>query len=248
MERIVEICCGDVAAINAAKAGGAKRIELCSGIGEGGLTPSFALISYALQSGIPEVNVLLRPRPGDFLYSAEELKMLEEEIVASAMAGADGFVFGVLTPEGDVDIKECRKLVAIACLNAAVDGKPRPRLTFHRAFDVCRNPLKSLEDIIDLGFDTLLTSGQQPAASDGIPLLRKLVEAADGRIKIIAGSGVNPDNAAMIISETGVDGVHSTARKPIKSGMTHRNEEIGFGEDRLETSAEIVSLLMHNSQ
>lgn len=248
MEKIVEICCADVEAINAAKAGGAKRIELCSGIEEGGLTPSFALISYAINSQIPEVNVLLRPRPGDFVYSEDELKMLEEEIVAASMAGADGFAFGVLTPEGDVDVKACRKLVAIACLNAAVDNKPRPRLTFNRAFDVCRDPMKALKDIIDLTFDTLLTSGQQPTASDGIPMLRKLVETAEGRIKIIAGSGVNPDNAARIITETGVNGVHSTARKPIKSCMIHRNDKIGFAEDRMETSAEVVGRLMHNAQ
>lgn len=248
MGKIVEICCADIAAIDAAKAGGANRIELCSGIEEGGLTPSFALISYALDSKIPEVNILLRPRPGDFLYSEKELKMIEEEIVASAMIGTNGFVFGMLTPEGEVDIKACRKLVAIACLNAAVDGKPKPRLTFHRAFDVCRDPMKALEDIIDLGFDCLLTSGQQPTAEEGIPMLKKIAEAAKGRIEIIAGSGVNPDNAARIIKETGVDGVHSTARKHLESGMTHRNEKIGFGEDRLETSTDVVAKLLHNAK
>lgn len=248
MERIVEICCADVEAVIAAKKGGAERIELCSGLAEGGVTPSLALIRAAVEIGIPEVNVLIRPRPGDFLYTKAEIRLMEEDIQLAVDAGATGLVIGALTAEGDVDMEVCRSLIATATVCAARAGRQRPNITFHRAFDVCSNPLKALEVIIDMGCDCLLTSGQESTAEDGIPMLRLLVEKAAGRIAIVAGSGVNPDNAARIISETGVDGVHSTARKSIKSGMTHRNEKIGFGEDRLETTADVIRVLTHNSQ
>lgn len=248
MERIVEICCVDIEAVIAAKEGGAERIELCTGLAEGGTTPSLALIRAAVEIGIPEVNVLIRPRPGDFLYSKAEVRLMEEDIQLAVDAGATGIVIGALTADGDVDMDICRSLIATASVSAARTGRQKPNITFHRAFDVCRNPLKALEDIIELGCNCLLTSGQEAKAEDGIPMLRFLEEKASGRIAIVAGSGVNPDNASRIISETGVDGVHSTARKLLTSDMTHRNEKPGFGEDRLETSAETVSLLMHNAQ
>lgn len=247
MGRIVEICCGDIEAVIAANRGGAERIELCSGLAEGGVTPSLALIRAAVEIGIPEVNVLIRPRPGDFLYSKAEIRLMEEDIQLAVDAGATGLVTGALTADGDVDMETCRSLIATATVSAARAGQQRPNITFHRAFDVCRNPLKALEDIIDMGCDCLLTSGQEAKAEDGIPMLRLLVEKAAGRIAIVVGSGVNPDNAAKIISETGVDGVHSTARELLKSGMTHRNDKPGFKEDRLVTSAEEVNLIIKNA-
>lgn len=239
---ILEICCGDIEAVKAAAAGGARRIELCSGLTEGGLTPSIALIRGAAEL-IPEVNVLVRPRPGDFIYSEAEKKMIAEDIRAAVNAGVTGVVIGALTPTGDIDTEACSTFIRTAKTSAQRMGANCPNITFHRAFDVCRNPESAIEEVIGLGCDCLLTSGLQPSADSGIPMLKKLVKLAGKRIAIVAAAGVNPGNARRIVEETGVDGVHSTARKSLISAMKFRNPPIGFAEDRLATSDEIVRLL-----
>lgn len=246
---IVEICCGTLASVLAAKEGGATRIELCSGLAEGGLTPSYGLIKSAVEAGIPEVNVLIRPRSGDFLYSEQEIKLMIEDIRKAIEIGASGIVIGMLTPDGDVDVDSCRRLIDAANSTAAVYHKAKPHVTFHRAFDVSRDAKASLEAIISLGADSLLTSGMASSAVKGIPIIKKLVDLSDGRVTIMAGAGVNASNARDIITATGVTAIHSTARKPVASDMRFRRPLVPMGAPGsdeyapLSTSADIVAKL-----
>lgn len=247
---MIEICCGDLASVLAAKAGGACRIELCSGLLEGGLTPSMGLIRAAVATGMPEINVLIRPRPGDFLYTPEELALMKSDIREAIAAGATGVVTGVLTPDGDIDIEACRSLVEVAREAALDAGHDNVSLTFHRAFDVSRDADKSLEDIIALGFDCILTSGQSPSAVAGAVMLSHLVKKAAGRITVMAGAGVTPANAKELMEVTGVDRLHSTARKPIASRMKFRRPRVSMGTPGtdeyapLSTSPDVVESLV----
>lgn len=217
---ILEVCCGDLMSVIAAKEGGAQRIELCSALSEGGLTPSAALIAESLKAGIAKVHVLIRPRNGDFLYTDEEVRLMEADIAAAVRAGADGIVIGALTPDGDVDIAVCRRLV---------DAAGTASVTFHRAFDLCRDPWKSLENVIALGCDRILTSGLAPTALEGIPTLRKLNDIAAGRIKILAGVGINAGNARRIMDETGITELHASAKRTIGSAMRFRRDNVNMG-------------------
>ncbi|MDE6383691.1 MAG: copper homeostasis protein CutC [Paramuribaculum sp.] len=212
MNRILEICCADIESVIAANRGGTDRIELCTALQLDGLTPSAGMIEQALAIGGMPVRVLIRPRPGDFVYSQAEVDVMLRDIRMCNRLGVEGVVIGVLTPDGAVDTDTCRRLI---------DAAGKMSVTFHRAFDVCTDPLEALVQIIDLGCDTLLTSGQQPRALDGISLLRTLVERSEGRIDIMAGAGVNPSNAAEILQATGCPCIHGSAR----SG-THTDPDI----------------------
>lgn len=242
----LEICCGDLESVLAAKEGGATRIELCSGLTEGGLTPSHGLITAAVESGLPRINVLIRPRSGDFLYTPEETMLMQSDIRNAVAAGATGVVIGALTPDGDVDIATCQALVSAAREASRGDI----HITFHRAFDLCFDPMRSLEDIISLGCDCLLTSGLAENAVKGSPLIRQIVDKANGRITIMAGAGVNPANAADLIRATGAGAIHSTARKPIASKMKFRRPSVSMGVPGaneyapLSTSPDVVRTLL----
>ncbi len=201
MSRILEICTGDPEGVLNAIEGGADRIELCSGLAEGGLTPSIAMIRFS-SDRIP-TNVLIRPRSGDFTYSPEELEVMASDIKAAVEAGAAGVVIGVLTENGHVDKDACRYLLKNA---NGLDN------TFHRAFDLTADPMEALEDIIELGFKRILTSGQSQSALEGAELISELRKRAAGRVSIMAGAGVNPTNAADIVRLTGVNELHASAR------------------------------------
>lgn len=250
MTRQLEICCGDIASVLAAKEGGARRIELCSGLSEGGLTPSIGLIRSAVDSGLEQINVLIRPRPGDFFYSDTEIALMENDIREAIYAGATGIVIGVLTPDGDIDMNTNARLISVAREAAGKVGLINLNITFHRAFDVSRDPVTSLQDIIKLGCNCLLTSGAAQSAVKGLPLISKLVNQADGQLVIMAGSGINPSNAAEIIAATGVKAIHATARKPIPSKMRFRRPLVSMGvpgSDEyapLSTSPDVVAKLL----
>ena len=199
---MLEICCDSSAAVDAAVEGGAGRVELCADLPLDGLTPPDALVRHAVAAGI-RVHVLIRPRAGDFVYEAAEADVMLRAIERVRRLGAHGVVIGALTPEGDIDVPLCRRLVA------AAEGLS---ITFHRAFDVCRAPLQALEQIIALGCHRLLTSGQASTAEAGIPLLRALVTQAAGRLIIMPGAGVNPGNVARIAQATGAVELHGSFR------------------------------------
>lgn len=238
MRRILEVCCGDVGSVAAAVKGGADRIELCCALSEGGLTPSAAMIRMAVKCRVP-VNVLIRPRRGDFLYSEEEVDVMAEDIKEAVRLGASGFVIGALDRDGNVDMASMRKMVEAAG-NANV--------TFHRAFDLCRDPEEALESAIKLGCDTILTSGLRKNALEGAGMIRRLHELAKGRISVMAGCGVNPGNAAEILQISGADAIHGTASAKIGSEMTYRSSAACMGAEcdeysRNTTDPDIVAKL-----
>ena len=200
---ILEVCCGDIESVRAAKEGGAQRVELCRALELDGLTPSEAMMEEAIGMGIP-VQVLVRQREGDFVYNKDEVEGMSRDIRLAKRLGANGVVIGALKPDGSIDEDIIRRLVGEA------EGMS---ITFHRAFDVCTHPEEALEQIISLGCHRLLTSGQAPTAEQGIPLLKRLVRQSSGRIIIMPGAGVNVDNARLILSETGASEIHGSLRK-----------------------------------
>lgn len=210
--RIVEVCLSDIASVEAALLGGANSIELCSNRAEGGVTPSEGLVEQAVQRlrtlnvrDKVTVHVLIRPRAGDFVYSADEFDVIIRDIRAAKRAGADGIVVGLLTSEGALDVSRLRIVRSIAG-NAL-------SLTFHRAFDTISNcvedPISSLETLISLGFERLLTSGRRSTSELGISTLATLVQASRGRIQVVGAAGVGADMAQALIEATGLRGVHA---------------------------------------
>lgn len=220
MKRRLEVCTGSVESVLAARRGGAARVELCSALEVGGVTPSIGLIREARKIEGIALHVLIRPRGGDFLYNEAEIASMEQDIIAARECGADGVVIGALTAQGDVDVAACRRLV-----RAAGDMS----ITFHRAFDMCRNPLEALEDVIGLGCHRILTSGLAASAEKGIPLLAQLVEASCGRIIIMPGCGVGSANAAHILDATGAVEIHASARRSVGSAMQYRSDGVNMG-------------------
>lgn len=219
MKRILEVCCGDIESVRAAKEGGADRVELCCALSEGGLTPSYGQLTMALDLEIP-VNILLRPRRGDFCYSDDEVEMMVNDICVARERGANGIVIGALTPDGGIDVDAMKRML---------DRSAGMMVTFHRAFDMCRDPEEALETLIMLGCDNVLTSGLKCNALEGAENLRRLVELADGRINIMAGCGVTPENVEDIIRIGGVQAVHSTCSKVVESLMTYRRQDVNMG-------------------
>ena len=215
-----EICANSVASCIAAQDGGADRVELCAGIPEGGTTPSYGMIRKARESISIGLNVIIRPRGGDFLYTKEEIEEMIYDIEKAKELGADGLVFGCLLPDGFVDKENMVRL-----MEAAGDTP----VTFHRAFDHTSDPLLALEDIIDLGCARILTSGCMPTAMEGIHQLSQLVKEAKGRIIIMPGCGVNERNIAEIARLSGANEFHFSAREPVESGMIFRNPEVAMG-------------------
>lgn len=201
--RKLEVCCGDLQSVRAAIEGGAHRVELCEALELDGLTPSEAMMESAIGMGIP-VQVLIRVREGDFVYNKDEICKMRNDIRLARKLGAAGVVIGALMPDGSIDEEATR------CMMDEAEGLS---VTFHRAFDVCRKPKEALEKIISLGCHRLLTSGQATTAELGIPMLKKLIEQADGRIIIMPGAGVNPQNASRILEETGALEIHGSLRR-----------------------------------
>jgi len=229
---IYEVCCGSLAAVAEAYCKGAQRVEFCSALDVDGLMPDMDDVAAARRSmpGL-RMHVLIRPRPGNFCYTPAEVDLMCDYVETALDEGADGVVTGCLTPEGDVDIPAMEKLMdTVRCWKLAqvlrgdmchasndahfFEGRllrhTEPSVTFHRAFDVCRRPMQALEDIIGLGCDRILTSGQAVSAQEGIPLLRKLVKKAGDRIIIMPGGGITVENRDAIASATGAVELHGT--------------------------------------
>jgi copper homeostasis protein len=207
---IIEIATTDFATTQSAVGGGADRIELCANLTEGGTTASYGQIKKCREAfGIP-LYPIIRPRGGDFLYTNEEFEIMVHDIRLCKELHCDGIVIGLLNADGTIDIKRTAKLVDLA-YPAGV--------TFHRAFDRCRDPFEALEQLIEMGCERILTSGQQPAAPDGIELIAQLNKAADERITIMPGSGVRKENIKMLAQKTGCMEFHSSLRGKTNSRM-----------------------------
>lgn len=210
---LLEIAANSVASAVAAQEGGADRIELCTALDVGGLTPTQGMMSLAREKLSIPIHVLIRPRAGDFLYDDNECEEMLRDIGVARSLGCEGVVIGILDADGHVDKPRCARLMEAA---KSMD------ITFHRAIDVCRDPLRALEDIIALGCDRILTSGGQPSAEAGAAAIANLVQQAAGRIAIMPGGGITPDNVAAIAAQTGAKACHASAKMALPSGMRHR--------------------------
>ena len=210
-----EICVESIDGALAAERAGADRIELCAALFDGGLTPSIGTIETTLRSvSRIRVHVIVRPRPGDFIYSALEVDAMVRDVQAAVAAGAHGVVIGALTAEGGVDVVTTRRLI---------DAAGGASITFHRAFDLTRDPFAVLEQLIELGVHRVLTSGQESSALEGAPLIAELVGRAAGRIVVMPGGGINGRNIARIVSLTGAREFHFAALSTSDSPAVHRN-------------------------
>ncbi|HEY5393455.1 MAG TPA: copper homeostasis protein CutC [Hanamia sp.] len=196
---------------------GANRIELCASPGEGGTTPSYAFIKTAREKLQIDLYAMVRPRGGDFLYSEEDFEIMKKDIAICKENGCNGIVTGILTKEGNVDKRRCQQLLELAYPLKA---------TFHRAFDRVKDPLEALEDVINSGFERILTSGLKPKAIEGADLLSQLIKQATERIIIIPGSGINSKNIISIAEMTGAREFHSSASVSLKSKMEFVNDDM----------------------
>ncbi|MCP9235049.1 copper homeostasis protein CutC [Lewinella sp. JB7] len=239
-EILFEVCLQGIDDVVAARDGGAQRVELCAALVEGGITPSMATVAASAQVGI-DVMVMIRPRGGDFDYSWRELAVMEDDILRCRDLGVQGVVFGILNPDGGVAGPQVQRMIRAA---------GPLQTTFHRAFDVCRDPHTALEELIDLGMDRILTSGQAATVPEGLDAISRTVEQAAGRIAILPGCGITPENVATVIRRTGVREFHATAFAHQPSRMEYRNHAVYMGipglpeYERQATSVEEVRKFM----
>ncbi len=242
---LIEICANSVSsAINAQKAG-AHRVELCTALDVGGVTPSSSAVYLTCEmlkkshlDHHPAVHTLIRPRPGDFCYNAFEVGAIFRDIHYARDCGADGIAVGMLRPDGTLDLKEIQHVVNLAGSMS---------LTFHRAFDRVSNPFECLEQLIGLGFHTILTSGQAPTAWEGRELIRQLIEKAAGRIDIMPGAGINSSNVRQLADFTGASSFHLSAKKKIRKNVVQQEPPIfepGYWETDVEEVARVMDVLL----
>jgi copper homeostasis protein len=232
---ICEICVDSIAGVRAAKAAGADRVELCADLLEGGITPSRGMIRQARMITGIGLNVMIRPRGGDFLFDDHEFAVMRSDIETAKAEGADGVVIGLLTAAGEVDVARTRDLIALA----------RPlSATFHRAFDMAPDPFQAIETLIALGVDRVLTSGQEATVLEGLPLIVDLTQRAGNRIVVMPGGGITSRNVDRIVAAACPREIHFAALESVASGMRFRRRHVFMGGelrppeyDRLETSA-----------
>ena len=217
---LLEICCGSLDDALEAGAGGADRVELCSSLFHGGLTPSFgALVEAKARLDIP-VIFMARPRGGGFCYTESEMAAMERDTEMAVAHGADGVVFGILTQDGRVDEARTKRLR---------DRIGSRQAVFHRAFDVTPDPFRALDELVDLGITRILTSGQCETVSEGLPLIARLVEYAGTRVQIMPGGGIKPYQFDEVIARTGCRQIHVAAWKTQRDDSTGHRPEVTFG-------------------
>jgi copper homeostasis protein len=234
--RLLEVAANSLASALAAQAGGAGRIELCTALELGGLTPSHGEIALVRERVSLPLYVLIRPRAGDFLYSEFELVTMQRDIEACASLGCDGVVLGVLDAEGEIDTARCQSLLH------AAGGMG---VTFHRAFDLVRDQARSLQQLIALGVERVLTSGGKPAAREGAQSIRALIELARGRIVVMPGAGIASGNIAELVSLTGAQEFHASAKHLHGSGMRYRSAHaLGMEGGEIRSDADEVRALV----
>jgi copper homeostasis protein len=217
---LLEVCCGSLDDAIEAERGGADRVEICSCLFFGGLTPSIGSVIEAKKRLKIPVIVMVRPRGGGFCYTEPEFAAMQRDAESALAHGADGIVFGILNPDGTVDLDRNRRLREIAA------GK---QTVFHRAIDVTPDPFVALEQLIDLGFTRVLTSGQQPSVPEGLDLIQRLVERAGDRITVMPGGGIRPHAVADVIAKTGCKEIHVAAWKSQHDASCELRPQVTFG-------------------
>jgi copper homeostasis protein len=219
-EIIVEVSVDSAESAIAAERGGARRVELCASLGDGGITSSAGLIATVRKKLSIGLHVMVRPRAGDFCYSSNEFDAMRRDVLMAKQLGADGVVFGVLDEDANIDVQQTRALVELA----------KPLLTtYHRAFDMSADLLRSLKRVQESGADRILTSGGAPSAIEGATSLRRLVEAANGRVIVMACGGIDHENVQAVIDKTSVREIHVGLRTPVASPVRYRNNNISMG-------------------
>jgi copper homeostasis protein len=217
---IYEICVDSAAGVRAAKSAGADRVELCADLLEGGITPSCGMMRQARVTADIGLHVIVRPRGGDFLFDDDEFAIMRSDIETAKAEGADGVVIGLLTRAGEVDTVRTRELISLA----------RPlSVTFHRAFDMTREPFEALEALIELGVDRVLTSGQEATALEGLPMVAELVRRAESRIVVMPGGGITSQNVERIIAAAKPKEIHFAALEPTASPMEFIRPQVFMG-------------------
>lgn len=243
---VIEACVDSVESAVAAQQGGADRVELCDNLVEGGTTPSLGAIELARQLLTIDLNVIIRPRGGDFCYTDVEFRVMQRDVETAKRAGANGVVIGILTPDGSVDRERTKALVELA--------HPMS-VTFHRAFDMAREPFQALETLIALRIDRVLTSGQEPTVLEGLDLITELVRRAGDRIIVMPGGGITERHIPKIIPQSGAREVHVLLATTVESPMQYRNPRVFMGGElrppeytRAVTDAERLRALVHMVQ
>lgn len=220
MSYVLEACVDSVESAMEAVKGGANRLELCGDLIIGGTTPNINLFKLIKEKTDVKINVLIRPRYGDFCYTQDEFEIIKRDIKMFKEAGANGVVIGILKPDGALDLERMGELMALA------EGM---HVTLHRAFDVCKNPFEALEEAKNLGIKSILTSGQKNKCTEGIELLKELVEKSENKIEILIGSGINSKNVQQVVSYTKSLAVHTSGKINVESHMKYRKEDISMG-------------------
>jgi copper homeostasis protein len=217
---LVEVCVDSLASAIAAERGGAARVELCSSLIEGGITPSSGLIEVTRTAVSLPIHVMIRPRGGDFCYEDDEFEIMRRDIAVAKQLGANGVVLGILDVHGNVDVARTRQLADLA----------RPLcVTFHRAFDMSTDLFRALDDVCAAGIDRLLTSGGQATSLQGQETIAQLVRKSEGRVVVMPGSGIKPENVHGLVTQTGAKEIHVGLRSAHPSPMLHRNPRVSMG-------------------
>ena len=243
---LLEVCANSVTSALAAQEGGAARVELCENLYEGGTTPSYGQIALARNLLHINIYVLIRPRGSDTLYTDLEFDVMIADVRHCIEAGCDGIVIGILKPDGTIDKERCATLVNMAKQHGL-------GATFHRAFDLSADLNQSLEDVIEIGCDRILTSGGRTTAMEGAGVIMRLIKQAAGRITIMPGCGISETNAADLVRYTGATEIHASARRRFDSPMVFRNNHIVMGQNYGDeysldvTDAERVKQIIRNA-
>jgi copper homeostasis protein len=223
-QMLLECCVNSAVSAIMAQLGGANRVELCENMADGGCTPSAGTIILARKHLTIPIFVMIRPRGADFLYSEEEFEIMKHDIREAKELGVDGVVFGVVLPDGRIDRMRMKELVKLA--------KPMG-ITCHRAFDMTRDPFEALDDLIGLGIDRVLTSGQADSALEGSSLIRQLIGHSNGRIIIMPGHGIKEHNLSQVVEETGATEYHMYLTKEVTGAMTFIREGVKMGKPEM---------------
>jgi len=234
---LIEVCCGSVDDAIEAERGGAGRVELNSSLFFGGLTPSLGSVIEAKRRLSIPVMVMIRPRGGGFCYTEAEMAVMEHDAKLAVEHGADGLVVGILNEDGTIDNDRCSKIVELAGEKEAV---------FHRAFDVTPDPLEALDQLIKLGFNRILTSGQQKTVPEGAELIRKLIDQAGDKIEVLPGGGIRRHNVRHILEQTGANQIHLSAFEQRIDPSTQTRPHITFG-GALHPPEDRYDIINHNT-